>query len=216
MTLASRFIRNGTPATDLGGVPVPDLRRPASGPKATMPPVPPLRYLGTRQSSSLSTVESFVPALRDALAELALEPTADRHLAVANAYLTAGIRDHAYDHLMAGLRHDRGNPALHDALARAWRDWGLPQRALSSAHAAVYYAPAAAEVHNTLGTVLWALGQRRDAERAFEDATTLDPGAWYAWSNRCHAAFNRGATKDATAYCRTASQLRRRAREPQR
>jgi Flp pilus assembly protein TadD len=194
---------------DVGGVEVHVFGRLPGAAKASMPDVPPLRYVGVRQSSSLGTAESQLPEIRDALAALALDPTTDRYLAVAYAYSSAGISDRAYDYLRAGLERDRTSAALHDALARTWRDWGFPDRALVAAHAAVYHAPTSAAMRNTLGTVLWALGNRAAAETAFEEATDLDRHAWFAWKNRCHAAFVRGATKDATAYCRTATQLRR-------
>ena len=108
---------------------------------------------------------------------------------------------------------ERDLTALHDALARAWRDWGLPERGLTSAHRAVYYAPESAEARNTLGTVLWALGQRQPARRAFEDAVALDPHAWYAVRNLCEVALTDGRTKDATTLCRRATALRKAAGE---
>jgi Tfp pilus assembly protein PilF len=154
--------------------------------------------------------------LQRALSALALAPSSRRYLDVATAYSAAGVRDRAFDYLTEGLTHDRYNPALHDALARLWRDWGFPDRALSAATQAVYHAPQSAEARNTLGTVLWALGQRAEAGRAFEAATALDAGAWYAWSNRCEVAFTAGKTMEATAFCRKAAALKRRSQETRR
>jgi Flp pilus assembly protein TadD len=123
------------------------------------------------------------------------------------------VRDKAFDYLTEGVRQDPTSAALHDALARAWRDWGFPDRGLTAAHRAVYYAPTSAEARNTLGTVLWALGQRTEAREAFEQAAELAPRAWYAWRNLCEAAMAEGRTKDATAMCRYANVLRKTAAE---
>jgi Flp pilus assembly protein TadD len=85
-------------------------------------------------------------------------------------------------------------------------------RALTAAYTATFLAPASPEARNTLGTVLWRLGRRADAARAFEAAVGLSPDASYAWSNLCQAALAVGDTKNATSYCQRAARLQRRAR----
>jgi tetratricopeptide (TPR) repeat protein len=213
-TLASRFITQGTPAIDLGGVEPRLLAKPAGG--ARMPAPPPVRAVGTRHSGNLSTLEATSPALQRALLALTLQPTTQRYLDVASAYRQVGVRDRAFDYLSEGVRNDPTSAALHDAIARAWRDWGLPDRGLTAAHRAVYYAPESAEARNTLGTVLWALGQRQQARQAFEDAVALQPGAWYAVRNLCEVAMADGRTKDATMLCRRAAALRKAGAETRR
>ena len=135
--------------------------------------------------------------MQRALLALSLQPSTQRYLEVAAAYREAGVRDKAFDYLSEGVRRDPDDAALHDALARAWRDWGFPERGLTAAHRAVYYAPQSAEARNTLGTVLWSLGQRTEARQAFQQAADLNPLAWYAWRNLCEAAMSEGRTKDA-------------------
>jgi Flp pilus assembly protein TadD len=221
--LTSRFITAGTPAIDMGG-PTLNLSgveaavhgRPFGAGTLAMPDPEPVRPVANRHSSNLSTLEATSPALQRALLALSLQPTTQRYLEVAAAYRLAGVRDRAFDYLSEGVRRDPTDPALHDALARAWRDWGFADRALSAAHHAVYYAPKSAEARNTLGTVLWALGQRTEARLAFEQASVLNPRAWYAWRNLCEAALTEGRTRDATRMCRRATALRKPATEVRR
>jgi tetratricopeptide (TPR) repeat protein len=210
-TLANRFVSQGTPAIDLGGLDPRLASRPVGS--ARMPAPEPVRNVGTRHSGNLSTLEATSPALQRALLALTLQPTTQRYLDVAAAYRKVDVRDRAYDYLNEGVRRDPTSAALHDALARAWRDWGMPARGLSAAHHAVYYAPRSAEARNTLGTVLWALGQRQQARQAFEDALALEPRAWYAVRNLCEVAMTEGRTKEATTLCRRATALRKASRE---
>jgi Flp pilus assembly protein TadD len=208
-TLASRFVTQGQPTIDLGGVKAEVFGRPLTRAEVARMPAPePIREVGARHSSNLSTLEASNPALQRALVALSVQPSTQRYLDVAAAYRAAGVRDKAFDYLSEGVRRDPTDAALHDALARTWRDWGFPDRGLAAAHRAVYYAPQSAEARNTLGTVLWALGQRAEAQKAFEHAAQLDPQAWYAWRNLCESAMTDGRTKDATTLCRRANALR--------
>ena len=207
-TLAARFVVQGTPAVDVGGVIAPLAGERSSGPRAAMPPAEPVRT-AARQSSNLNTLEATSPALQTALLALAVHPSTRGYLDVAAAYRAAGVHDKAYDYLNEAVHRDPTDAALHDAVARAWRDWGFPDRGLPAASKAVYYAPQSAEARNTMGTVLWALGQRAEARRAFEAAVALDAGAWYAWNNLCHAVMAEGRTSEAATYCRRAASLRR-------
>lgn len=207
-TLATRFITEGTPTVNVGGVKAVvygQLPRPL---RAAIPPVPKTRMAVSRSTANLSTLESSTPALARALAALATSPTSGHYLDVAAAYVRAGVSDFAYDHITEGLRRHGTDVALHDALARLWRDWGFPGRALSSAHTAVYYGPRSPEARNTLGTVLWNLGQREQARQAFAAAVAMDAEAGYAWRNLCTATLTNGRTTEAIAVCRRATAAR--------
>jgi len=212
-SLSDRFITHGTPAMDLGG---PKVVLPSNSldtwreQMAALPAPGAPSPAGTRPTAqSVSSLEATSPRLQRALHALALAPTSENYLATAHAYLAEGVRDRAYDYLAAGLERESRSAALHDATARLWRDWGMHDRALRAAHAAVYFSPRSAEARNTLGTVLWALGQRTEAGQAFEAAADLAPGAWYAWQNLCQVALTAGRTRTATTYCQHAAQLKR-------
>lgn len=182
---AARFVTTGAPAIDLGG--------PPPAPAAPAPPGPTQqpRFVA-RSSSGLGTLEATSPRLRDALAALDAAPSIPGYLAVAAAYRAHAVDDRAFDYLAEGLARYPRAAALHDATARMWRDWGLPDRALRHAHLAVRYAPAVAANHNTLGTVLWALDEHEGAAAAFAAAVKLDPAAGYALDNVCLAARDLG------------------------
>ena len=102
------------------------------------------------------------------------------------------------------LQVDQRHAQTHDALARVWRDWGLPQLGLANAHRAIHYAPTSAAARNTLGTLLHALGLRDDARRAYRTAILLDPKAGYAFNNLCYLSFVEGKSDLAISECRTA------------
>jgi tetratricopeptide (TPR) repeat protein len=190
-SFAGRFIIPGTPAVDLSA--------PAAiaGPVApAMPPVtpPPLPASppAARTSVAATTLEATSPVLRARLDALAASPTPEAHLDVAAAYAGYGVHDRAYDHLAAGLVLHPTHAGLHEAVARLWRDWGLPDRALRHAHLAVRYAPESAAAQTVLGSVLWALDARDDATRAFARAFALEPAAAWARHNWCTAVAARG------------------------
>jgi tetratricopeptide (TPR) repeat protein len=117
------------------------------------------------------------------------------------------VRDAAYRHYNAAVKLDARDAAAYDGLARVWRDWGLPQLALSDAYRAVYFAPASAAFHNTLGTVMQSLGRHDDARAAYDRATLLDAQAAYAFNNLCYLSFVEGQTGGAIAACRRALSL---------
>ncbi len=110
--------------------------------------------------SSALTLEAQDPVLAKALLLLEAAPSAARHRAVADAYMRLGISDQAHEHLSAAVKLEPRDAASWDRMARIWRDWGLPHLGLTDAHRAVYFAPASPVVHNTLGTILHALGRR--------------------------------------------------------
>jgi len=204
-TLATRFVTQGTPAVDLGG---PRLvssraaktRNPLAGTSITQ--------VSSRTSGSMSAVEAFNPQLRDALFRLLLAPSADHHLQVARAYLKIGIFDNAYDYLARSLVLNGPDPAVHDALARLWREWGNPGVGLSHAYQAVSLAPNWAVAQNTLGTLLYVLGDRDAARLRFEQAVQLDPEAAYGLDNLCTLNTADGRAMDAIAFCQRAKTAR--------
>ena len=203
--LASRFIRQGTPTVDLGG--------PRLAPQRATTPRMPMGDAGmtanvSRTSGSLSSFEGFNPEIRDALARVTIAPTVEHHLQVARAYRRANILDQAYDYLSRSLSVNGPDAAVYDERARLLRDWGNPDLGLADAYRAVHLAPHKASMHNTLGTLLYRLGHRDEAEDRFRLALTIDANAWYALANLCHSSLARGRTREATMQCRQATAVR--------
>jgi Flp pilus assembly protein TadD len=165
--------------------------RPPQATRAAPPPAPRAAAraaaIGPRAASLGTTLENTSPTLRARLAALAARGDAAAYLEVAAAYRAHGVDDRGFDYLLEGLTHYPTHPALHEAAARQWRDWGLLDRALRHAHLAVHYGPRSAAAHTTLGTVLWGVGARDDAAAAFARAAELAPHAAYAQHNRCVA-----------------------------
>jgi Flp pilus assembly protein TadD len=158
-------------------------------------------------STRVATVEASDPSLAAALFITQIQPTAANHRAVAARYVQLGILDVAHEHFSAAVALEPGDAASWDGLARIWRDWGFAHLALADAYRAVYHAPHSPTVHNTLGTVLQALGRRAAARAQFEQALALDVNAAYALSNLCHAWRLDGNVSKATDACRQALQL---------
>lgn len=163
------------------------------------------RPTGTKQSGP--TIESTDPRLAAALATLQIMPTAAAHRNVAAEYVRLRLLDVAYDHYRRATVLDREDGGAYDGLARIWRDWGLAQLGLGDARRAVYFAPWSPEAHNTLGTLLQALGQRPKARAAYEQALALDPSAAYAANNLCYLSFVEGQTSKAIELCQRAAAL---------
>src|SRR5512139_1553102 len=124
---------------------------------------------GSRPNKAVS-VEASDRKLAAALLAATAYPCPENEKAVASEYRRLGIFDRALQHLASAVRMDPADSEAHDATARVWRDWGMPQIALGEAHRAVYFAPQSAAAHNTLGTVLLALGETKAAIEHFERA----------------------------------------------
>jgi len=154
------------------------------------------------------TIEISDPMLATELKALHLESTAANHRVVAAAYMRHGVLDLAHEHFSAAVALEPEDGASWDGLARIWRDWGLPHLALPDAYRAVYFVPASPATHNTLGTVLQALGRSADARAQFEQAIALDANAAYALSNLCHGWRVEGQPAKAAEACRSALRLR--------
>jgi tetratricopeptide (TPR) repeat protein len=157
-------------------------------------------------TSTLESVETWDAGVHEALAALALAPSAEQHIRVAAEYRRLRIFDKALEHLTAASRFESTRGAAYDALARLWRDAGHPSVALGHAHRAVAQAPAAA-TYNTLGTILTALGWLDAGRDAFSRAVALDPDAAYAWSNLCYTHFLDVEFDRAVEACSTALTL---------
>jgi tetratricopeptide (TPR) repeat protein len=174
-------------------------------------------YIGTvRQLSrqarpvlktDLSSVEATDARLASALAAVAIEPTPEHYRDVAREYRRLGLLDRAYDHLIRALRLNARDARTYEQLARIWRDWGFPHLGLGDAHRAVYFAPRSASAHNTLGTLLQALGHYREARKSYERAHALDATAAYAMNNLCYLSLVEKRTKQAIGECEIALSL---------
>jgi tetratricopeptide (TPR) repeat protein len=175
-----------------------------SGAVPGTPAVPPLP---TPKFSDLPSVEKQDRALAGAIAALAALPSGGAHRRVAAEYLRLSIFDAAYDHLMEALKIDPRDSAAYDALARLWRDAGMPGLSLSPSYRAIYLAPKWAGARNTLGTVLYALGDPDGARQSFSRALSLDPGAGYVLNNLCYMSLVRGDLWRARAECDEAVRL---------
>ena len=158
-------------------------------------------------TNRLRTIESSDAAFAAALLGVSTQPTAANHRDVAARYVRLGILDQAHEHFSAAVVLDPTDAASWDGLARIWRDWGFPHLALADAYRAVYYAPDSPAVHNTVGTVLQALGKWPAARAQFEQALALDVTAAYALSNLCHAWRLAGNASKAVDACQRALQL---------
>lgn len=152
------------------------------------PAVPVLPNLGVRpieRPEGVTVFEASDPGLAEALAALAASPTAPNHRALGSAYYRAGVLDLAFEHFKVATKLDARDAGAYEAMARIWRDWGFPHLGIADAHRAVFHAPGAPGPLNTLGTLLVAIGRKRDAMECFERALQLDPGAGYSWNNLC-------------------------------
>jgi tetratricopeptide (TPR) repeat protein len=159
---------------------------------------------GAPHSSTAATLEAGDEVLSAALFEVAVSPSAARHLRIAERYRELGILDAAYDHYVRARELEPKSGEPYEGLARVWRDWGFFDRALGEAMRSVHQAPSLATAHNTLGTIQMALGNGAEARRSFEKAVGLEPTAAYALNNLCYLSFLEGAATRAFAECRAA------------
>ena len=151
--------------------------------------------------AATTTLESFDADLGTALVEAQVHPSPATARRVAAAYARHDIFDMAHQYLMAAIKIDPRDGATYEALARLWRDVHMPQLAIGDAQRAVYYAPEWPVSHNTLGTVLQALGQRSAARKEYERALALDATAAYALNNLCYSDILDGHTASAIRRC---------------
>ena len=127
-----------------------------------------------------------------ALLALAALPRPPNHSRWRAEYRELGVTDDAYEHYPSGAaassRATRRRTRAGAHLARLglsatwrWRD----------AYRAVYYAPESAAAHNTLGTLLQALGQRGRRTGSVRDARCSIRAA-FALNNLCYLALRQG------------------------
>lgn len=155
----------------------------AAAPAATPPPPAP---------PSGTTVETWDPGLRAALAQLNAHRTPATYRAVAAEYARLKIRDMAYANYTHALHIDPADAASYDGRARLWRDFGFPKNGLADAFRARYFAPKSPEAANTIGTLFEAMGRFDDAITWYAKAAVLDPSASFALTNMCHVHLSRG------------------------
>lgn len=153
------------------------------------------------------TIEIRDSRLAAALMAATAQPSPETYRGVAREYSRANVPDRASDYLYKALALDRRDWATYDAMARVWRDSGSLSLALGDAHRAVYFAPESPVARNTLGTVLQALGFRKQAREQYESALKLDPAASYALNNLCYGWILDGNGPKAARACEEALSL---------
>lgn len=153
------------------------------------------------KSSLLPTLESTDPFLSKALLALAIDETADRHVMVAEGYRNAGVTDYAFRHYLRATTLDPCSAAGYDGMARLWRDWGRPDIAIGDSYRAVYCNPRSAEIYNTLGTIMAALGQTGNARNAYRKSLALDAHNAPALTNLGYMELEAGHPNDAIRLC---------------
>jgi tetratricopeptide (TPR) repeat protein len=199
-TASNLFVKSGRPSVEIGApMKIPKASRKSRRAVADVRPA--------SSAEVLPTVEARDPQLAAALANLAIIATPEAHRAVAERYRDLGILDVAHDHFLRASQLDPADAAAYEGLARDWRDWGFPQLGLGDASRAVYYAPTSASAHNTLGTLLAAIGHLGEARRAYQRAVQIDPHAAYALNNLCYLSYLEGDVSRARAECRAALEV---------
>jgi tetratricopeptide (TPR) repeat protein len=196
-TSSNPFVKSGKPHVEIGQ----PLKMPQSS-AASRRLIADVRPAAS--ANLLPTVETGDPTLSAALLKVSISATPEAHRMVAERYRELGILDMAHDHFLLASQLDRADAAAYEGLARIWRDWGFPRLGLADASRAAYHAPSSASAHNTLGTVLAALGHRSEARREYERAVQLDPRAAYALNNLCYLSFLEGDESKGISECRAA------------
>lgn len=195
----SPFVRPAPPGADGEDHPAPPPSQPLKTEvrklEAATPPAAP---------SLVPTVEGTDPALSRALLLAAMQDTPAHERAVAAAYRDAGVLDDAFRHLERAVELDSCDAAAYDGMARIWRIWGRPDVAMGYAYRALHCNPESAEIYNTLGTIMQALGQVKNAHDAYEHAARLDDRAPYPLSNLCYLEASAGQGPEAERFCRMA------------
>src|SRR6188768_1109247 len=158
---SSRFIKRGAPAPgteislELPVAPAAVAADPAGQPVTPTEPQPRLDDLPT-----IERTDAALGAARDAVS---LGPTAEAHRMLGVHYWQRQVFDQASDEFTKAIALAPKDARNFDGRARAWRDAGVPEFALGDAYRAIYLAPKSAEAQNTLGTVLYAVGDRSAA-----------------------------------------------------
>ena len=207
MTGCGRRLIDVSPEAAIARLSRPASAQPADSLETFMAKVRKLSTEAAAERPQAATLESRDPRLGATIMSAAVDPTPAAHRAVALEYQRLGVFDRAHHYLNKALLLDPRDAATHDALARWWRDSGVPHLGLSDAHRAVYYAPSSPIAHNTLGTVLQALGQRGLARAEYQRALELDATAAYALNNLCYGWVLEGNAAKAIDACGRALKL---------
>jgi tetratricopeptide (TPR) repeat protein len=155
-------------------------------------------------STAGTTIEASDLRLGAALLTATILPNAQSELQVAREYERLGILDMAEARAARALARNPRSAPGQEFMARVWRDWQMPVAALPYAYRAVAYAPQSASAHNTLGTILDALGHSDGARESYKRALAIDLSADYALNNLCHLDFKLGRLADARLQCEAA------------
>ena len=137
-----------------------------------------------RKPDELPSIERLDARLREALAALGRDETAEAHVAVAQNYWRVRVYDAAFDHYSDALAIAPRNVSALDGRARVWRQWGMIESALADAHRALFYGPDRSDAWNTLGTILEAAGQCVEARAAYGRAVEVQASADWARANQ--------------------------------
>jgi tetratricopeptide (TPR) repeat protein len=159
------------------------------------------------EGTAARTVEASDPVLAAALLAATAMPSPETYRNAAQEYRRVHVYDKAHDYLARALKLDPKDATTHDALARVWRDAGVPHLGMGDAYRAIYYAPRSAAARNTLGTLFQAMGRRAEARTQYEQAARLDPLASYAHNNLCYGWVLEGDAGRAVTACRRALSL---------
>ena len=183
---ASRFVTPGEPSVTL---------RRSGAPKP--PPAPPLsdymRKIRRRCSRSarpknsfLPTIESTEPGLSQRLLVARVQPGAETHRPVAHAYRRARRARLRVTHFQRAAALSTCDAPSYDGMARLWRDWGMPDLALSDAYHALRLQSQLGGGPQHAGHDFESLGRRQAAKSAYEKAVALNPRAAFACNNLCY------------------------------
>jgi tetratricopeptide (TPR) repeat protein len=196
----TELVKQGGPSVDLSGH-----SNAASGPLQDYMKM--IRHLSVRpvmREGAGANAESRDPLLAAALGLAAANPSAANHLRVGQEYFRLNVLDSSYTYVNRALLQEPRLAGAHEMLARIWRDWGFPGLGIGPATRAVYFDRSSAQAENTLGTILDAVGQPKEALRAFARAAALDPSAAWALNNLCFVELRMGRLADARSHCEAA------------
>ena len=168
---------------------------------------PAVSSVQSRPVSKGATIEGSDPRLAAAVLAANVSPTAENAIRAAQEYHRLGILDTAHAYLERAIQHDPRSAPAHEAIARIWRDWGMNEEALESAHRAVRLAPQSASARNTLGTILDAMERLDSAAAAYSAALALDSSAGWALNNLCYVQFRLRLLSQAQETCESAIRL---------
>jgi tetratricopeptide (TPR) repeat protein len=202
-SLASRFVKPGAPVADFGGPrPVTAGARDQANRRPPPAPHPP-----PKSASFGARLENTDPRLAASLLLARMAPSAEHQLDVAREYYRLGVLDTAYDRVSGVIDRAPRNAPAHELLARIWRDWQMPERALGPAYRATHFDPRSAAAWNTLGTVFERLRRFDDAQHAYEAAAQRAPAEGWPLNNLCHLELERRRLDAAQARCEAALKL---------